>query len=115
MLEALGDEPKLTAVSGTQRVLTHLGVSWMYGNVYGKGKLVSTEPLHAVAFEGYLDGRDLDFSYAGAIVTSEHLAITWSMILFAMIGLSQYVQSSKAFYSFIILFYDGQGQHQSHG
>jgi hypothetical protein len=54
-------------------------VAWLVGNVNGNGN--DPIPLHAVGFEGYLDG-----------------GLKWFVILIVMVGLSQYMQPSKELY-----------------
>jgi hypothetical protein len=66
-------------VSSENRCLVGNAVAWLVGNVNGNGS--DTIPLHAVGFEGYLDG-----------------GLKWFVILIAMVGLSQYMQPSKEFY-----------------
>jgi hypothetical protein len=66
-------------VSSENRCLVGNAVAWLVGNVNGIGS--DTIPLHAVGFEGYLDG-----------------GLKWFVILIAIVGLSQYMQPSKEFY-----------------
>jgi hypothetical protein len=66
-------------VSSENRCLVGNAVAWLVGNVNGNGS--DPVALHAVGFEGYLDG-----------------GLKWFVILIAMVGLSQYMQPSKEFY-----------------
>ena len=66
-------------VSSENRCLVGNAVASLVGNVNGNGS--DTIPLHAVGFEGYLDG-----------------GLNLFVILIAIVGLSQYMQPSKEFY-----------------
>jgi hypothetical protein len=65
-------------VSSENRCLVGNAVAWLVGNVNGNGS--DPIPLHAIGFEGYLDG-----------------GLKRLVILIAVVGLSQYMQPSKEF------------------